>query len=212
VLAEHESGFRLLARLENGVPNPKIPDYFLKIHLNNEWVRHPRPTPDSKPMQWFGKTRSSKNFHLNTRGLWGGVTQGLLGEHRRNGFKTWTALRKHDSQAANRLIEIMRDALYEECCALNSDNIKSFIEYLGLGHDTLHIFLDLSSTKPEIKGEVYGSPPNSGEVVMASCTGHDRVTLSCGQWEFKLRVHNADAKLSSTSFKVEVAVPEHPSI
>lgn len=200
-IAEAPLGFMLTS------PSPDIKDVHLRLHLNNEWVRHPRPSPDSKPMAWFGSTGSAR-WHTNTHSLWGGEFGGLLQKARSAGHKTWTSLRRDDKDAANKLIEIMRDALYEEGAVLTSEGISNFINYLGLGANTLHLSLD--TQKGKVKSDTYGDHPSPEEAVTIHRTGHDRLTLACGQWRFDLRTHNADSKLSATSFKVEVEVPEHP--
>lgn len=199
-LAEAPLGFKLIS------PDPHIADVQLRFHLNNTWVRHPRPSPDSKPLLWFGT--GSGRWHTNTHELWGGVLGGLIQNFRKNGYATWDDLRNADSSAANNLIEIMRDAIFEEGKVLDASGISFFIDYLGLGANTLHISID--TNKGTVKPDTYGEHPGAQEPVSVSKTGHDRLSLSCGKWRFDLRTHSADNNLQPTSFKVEVAVPEHP--
>jgi len=200
VAHEDTSGFRL------STVDPDIEDVYLKLHLNSDYIKHPRPSPDSRPMAWFGST-SSRRWNENTRDLWGGIEGGLIGKYRRHGFQTWTALRAHDKEATIELISMMRDAIYEECLALDSAGVCAFIKYLELGAGSLHILID---SLGGVKADTYGPAPLKGEAVTVSKESHDRLTLSCGDWSFSLRIHNADAKLTTTSFKVEVAVPLHP--
>jgi hypothetical protein len=182
-------------------------DLILRFHLNNKWVKHPRPTPDSKPGVWFGSTKTAA-WYQNTKELWGGEEGGLMRKHLKDGHKTWESLRGSDKAAADNLITLMRDALFAECSDLTIAGVSEFIKYLGLGENTLHITLFESSSK--IEAETFGPVPVAGTPVIAQKISHDRITLQCGDWEFALRVHSADLALKPSSFKVEVDVPSHP--
>jgi len=197
---EAPSGFRL------STDDPDVEDAILRIHLNNDWVSHPRPSPSSPPTLWFGY-KNARSWHENTRKLWGGEDGGLFKKYQKEGFKTWTALRAHDKQATIELITLMRDAIHAECVALSSKDISAFIEYLDLNQGTLHVTLD--TAKNVVSSSTYGAQPD-GDVVTSTREGHDRIVLTCGKWTFKLRVHNADKALKDSSFKVEIEVPEHP--
>lgn len=202
----HEEAHEAPLGFKLSTVDPDIADIYLRLHLNSEYIKHPRPSPDSRPMAWFGTT-ASRRWNENTRDLWGGVDGGLLANYRRQGYKTWPDLRAHDKASTIELISLMRDAIYEECLALDSQGICEFIKYLGLGSDSMHILINTLGT---VKSEIYGAAPVVGEPVVVTRKSHDFITLSCGLWTFSLRIHSADGALTTTSFKVEVAVPEHP--
>ena len=183
------------------------PDLQLRLHLNNKWVKHPRPSPDSPPGLWFGSP-SKAAWNQNTKELWGGVEGGLLRKHRRDGHKTWASLRDADKGATDHLITLMRDALFEECVGLSATRVTAFINYLGLGENTLHICL--LEDAGGIESETFGPAPTAGTPVVGTKVSHDRISLRCGEWEFTFRVHSASSAPQPSSFKVEVEVPVHP--
>ncbi len=195
---ELDRGFRL-------VGSEDTPDLRLRFHLNNKYVKHPRPSPDSPPGLWFGST-SRIAWHQNTKELWGGEAGGLFMKHKEDGYKTWANLRSADKSAANHLISTMRDAVFAECSATG---ITAFINYLEVGENTLLIWL-FSDDGGFFEAETFGPPPANGTPVVVTKDSHDRIKLQCGQWEFALRVHSAAGLLQATSFKVEINVPVHP--